>query len=283
MKNLKSILKEKLPPQELEGIIKSYDVIGDIAIVRVPENLRSRNPIIAEAIMQTHKHVRTVLRQASAVSGDFRLRQLEWIAGERKTKTLYKEFGCIFRVDLEHCYFSPRLSFERMRVARMVQSNEIVANIFAGVGSFSVLIAKYGRAKIVYSIDVNPSAIKFMQENVRLNRVQGHVVPIFGDAKQVLVGRLRNRVDRVVMPLPEKAYEYLDCVVMALRPRGGWIHYYDFEHASKKDNPVEKVKTKVSEKLQKLKVDSVVKFGRVVRHTGPNWYQIVLDIKIRGK
>ena len=105
---------------------------------------------MAHAIMQTHRNVKTVLRQVGAVSGTFRLRQLEWVAGERKTETLYKEFGCFFKVDLQQCYFSPRLSFERMRVANTVRPNESIVNMFAGVGTFSILIAKYGRAETVY-------------------------------------------------------------------------------------------------------------------------------------
>jgi len=282
-KDLKSILKGKLRSHELDDVIKSYDVIGDTAIIRVPENLKPQNAIIGEAILQTHKHVKTVLRQASAVSGDFRLRQLEWIAGEKKTETLYKEFGCVFRVDLDECYFSPRLSFERMRITRLVQPRETVLNMFAGVGSFSILMAKYGGAETVYSIDVNPSAVKFMQENIRLNRVQGRVVPILGDSKQVIIEHLKSRVDRVVMPLPEKAYEYLDYAIMALKPNGGWIHYYDLEHASKGENPMEKVRVKISKKLQKLGVDFIVSFGRVVRPTGPNWHQVVLDVQLSHK
>jgi len=282
-KDLRSVLKKKLQPQELEGAIKSYDIIGDIAIIRVPERLKPQNAIIGEAILQTHKHVKTVLRQASAVSGDFRLRQLEWISGEKRTETLYKEFGCVFRVDLDECYFSPRLSFERMRITRKVQVRETVLNMFAGVGTFSILMAKWGGAETVYSIDVNPSAVKFMQENIRLNRVQGQVVPILGDSKQVINEHLKSRADRVVMPLPEKAYQYLDSAVMALKPAGGWIHYYDFEHASKKENPIEKVRIKVSEKLRELGVDFTVTDERVVRPTGPNWHQVVLDVQVSHK
>jgi len=282
-KNLRSVLKGKLQPQELDGLIKSYDIIGDIAVIRIPESLRPQSQIIAETIIQAHKHVKTVLRQASAVSGEFRLRKLEWVAGEKKTETLYKEFGCVFRVDLKECYFSPRLSFERMRVARTVKPNDTAVNMFAGVGSFSILMAKYGRAETVYSIDVNPVAVKFMQENVRLNRVQGQVVPILGDAKQVITKHLRNMADRVVMPLPEKAFEYLDYAVLALKPTGGWIHYYDFEHASKEEDPIEKVKAKVLEKLQKLGCEFTVSLGRVVRPTGPNWYQVVLDVQLSHK
>jgi len=277
-RNLRSILKERLKPQELEGIFKSYDIIGDVAIIRVSESFESQSELIAEAIMQTHRHVKTVLRQASAVHGPFRLRQLEWIAGEKKTVTLYKEFGCVFRVDLERCYFSPRLSFERMRVAKTVQPDETVVNMFAGVGTFSILMARYSKLDTVYSIDMNPSAVKFMEENIRLNRVQNSVVPVLGDAKQVITKHLQDMADRVVMPLPEKAYEYLDCAVMALKPAGGWINYYAFEHASKREDPVERVKAKIAEKLQSLGVEFTVSFGRVVRAIGPNWYLVVLDV-----
>ena len=284
MKNLESNPKEKLQrARRGKRLIKSYDIVGDIAIIRVQKHLGSKDRIVAQGIMQTHKHVKTVLRQVGAVSGSFRLRQLKWVAGVKKTETLYKEFGCVFRVDLERCYFSPRLSFERMRIANMVKPDEIIVNMFAGVGSFSVLMAKHGGSETVYSIDVNPSAVEFMKENVRMNRVQGQVVPILGDAKDVIVKHLQNAADRVVMPLPEKAYEYLDCAIMALKLTGGWIHYYDFEHASKKENLVEKVEARVSEKLRELGVDFTLPFGRVVRYTGPNWYQLVLDIHIRRK
>ena len=91
--------------------------------------------------MQTHKRIKTVLRQASPVSGDFRLRKLEWIAGERKTETVHKEYGCILKVDLGKCYFSPRLSYERNRIAHQVQPGEVMVNMFAGVGSYSIVIA----------------------------------------------------------------------------------------------------------------------------------------------
>jgi len=278
-KTLRSILQEKLQPQEIDDLVKSYDIIGDIAVIRVPESLRSKSQVIAEAIMRTHKHVRSVHRQASPVSGDFRVRKLEWMAGEGKTVTVYREFGCVLKVDLEQCYFSPRLSFERMRIARSVRPNENVVNMFAGVGSFSILIAKYGKPRTVYSIDMNPFAIDYMRENIRLNRVQSQVVPIRGDAKQVIVKHLQNVADRVVMPLPEKAFEYLEYAVMALKPGGGWIHYYDFEHASKGEDPVQKVRAKVARKLKKLGVEAVVSPGRVVRSTGPNWYQVVLDVR----
>jgi len=279
--NLKAFLSNSLTPKELESLYKSYDIVGDIAILRVPEPLKQHTKPIAKAIMQINKSVKTVLHQVTPVSGDLRLRKLEWIAGDRKTETLHKEYGCTFRIDLAQCYFSPRLSFERMRIAQLVQTSEVVINMFAGVGCYSIIIAKHSKVEKVYSIDINPFAVRYIEENARLNRVENRVVPVEGDAKVIVEGRFQNTADRVLMPLPEKAYEYLDCAVLALKPMGGFVHYYDFEHATKDENPVEKVKTKLLEKLQKLNVDFVMPFSRVVRTTGPRWYQVVIDIKVK--
>jgi tRNA (guanine37-N1)-methyltransferase len=277
---LKKILINKLKPEELALLYKSYDIIGDIAVIRIPKSIELQSGIIADAIMQTHRRVRTVLRQVSPVSGNLRLRKLEWVRGERKTETLHKEFGCVFKVDLEKCYFSPRLSYERMRIAKLVKPNEVIVNMFAGVGCYSIIIAKHSEAKKIFSIDINPIAVKYTRENIEINKVRERVFPVKGDAKKIVEERLQNVADRVLMPLPEKAYEYLDSAVLALKPTGGWISYYDFEHAGKDENPVEKIKRKVSEKLVSLNVNFEVPFGRVVRTTGPNWYQVVIDIEV---
>ena len=263
--------------------MSSYDIVGDIAVVRIPESSKNEARLIAEALMQRHSNVKTVLRQVGGVSGDLRLRRLEWIAGERKFQTVYKEFGCVLKVDLEKCYFSPRLSHERMRIAQSVKPDETVVNMFAGVGSFSVSIARHSKARKVYSIDVNPIAVKLMKENARLNRVESKLVFIEADAKDVVAKHLRSVADRVIMPLPEKAFAYLDYAVMALKPSGGWIHYYDSEHAFKNEDPVERAKAKVDRKLRKLGVGFKFSSGQVVRSTGPNWYQFVLDIQVRRK
>jgi len=278
--NLKTLLAEKLKPEELKLVYKSYDVIGDIAIIRVPPNLEQYSSIIAEAIMQIHKNVKSVWRQSSPVSGDFRLRQLEFVSGERKTETIYKEHGCIFRVDLAKCYFSPRLAFERIRIARLVQPEEVVVNMFAGVGTFSIIIAKHSKASKIYSIDINTIAVKYMEENIKRNKVDKQVIPICGEAKTVIEEKLRNIANRVLMPLPEKAYEFLDVALMSLQKGLGWIHYYAFEHAQKHENPIEKAKIKVAEKLNKMNIDFDMPFSRIVRNTGPNWYQIALDLRI---
>jgi tRNA (guanine37-N1)-methyltransferase len=280
--NLKTVLADKLEPQQLKQIYKTYDIVGDIAIVRVPEPHGHLSRLIAEAIMDTHREVKSVWRQVSSVSGDYRLRGLEFLLGEKTTETLYKEHGCVYKTDLRKAYFSPRLYYERMRLAKLIQPKEVILNMFAGVGCYSISIAKHSQPLKVYSADVNPYAVQYLRENIRLNRVAGVVVPIQGDAKKVTEQQLQNVADRVLMPLPERAYEYLDYARLALKPTGGWIHFYGFEYANKNENPVKKAEMKVSEKMCRLCREFQAEFGRIVRPIGPRWYQVVLDIHVKN-
>jgi tRNA (guanine37-N1)-methyltransferase len=278
--NLRVILEDKLEAEEIDALYRSYDIIGDIAVLRVPETLEGKARFMAEAVMQTHRRVETVLRQTSPVSREYRLRDLEWVAGKRKTETVHKEYGCLFKVNLEKCYFSSRLSHERMRIAHQVRPGEIVVNMFAGVGCFSIIMAKHSEVKRIFSIDINPDAVQYMQENTALNKVEDKVVVVQGDARDEIEEGLQRVADRVLMPLPEKANEYLDCALSALKPQGGWVHYYDFEHANKNEDPVTKTVAKVTQKLRGVGVRFQVPFGRIVRTTGPRWYQTVVDAKI---
>ncbi|MEM4704331.1 MAG: class I SAM-dependent methyltransferase family protein [Candidatus Bathyarchaeia archaeon] len=269
----------KLSNEALNRIFNAYDIVGDVAIIRTTPATEKYSTTIAKAIMQTHKNVKTVLLQASPVHGDFRTRKLKLVMGENKAITMHVENGCKFVVDLENTYFSPRLSYERMRVASQVKPKEVVVNMFAGVGCFSLIIARHSSASKIYSIDINPKAVQLMRENIRINGFFGRVVPLQGDAKEIIENKLKNNADRVIMPLPEKALQYLSFAILALKKRKGWIHYYDFEHATREENPIQKVTRRVTEKLERLNMSFKISNGRIIRSTGPNWYQIVLDIQ----
>ena len=280
--NLKTVLAGKLGPEQLKRFYRAYDVVGDIAVIRVPEPQLHYSRLIAEAIMTIHREVKSVWRQSSSVSGDFRLRNLNHILGKETTETCYGELGCVYKTDLRKAYFSPRLSYERMRITELVQKGETVVNMFAGVGCYSIAIAKHSAPQKVYSIDANPSAFQYLGENIRLNRAEKVVVPFKGDAKTVIETELQNVADRVLMPLPELAYEYLDYALLTLNSAGGWIHFYGFEHAKRDEDPVQKASSDVSRKLGRLCGSFCVDGGRVVRTVGPRWYQVVLDIHVEG-
>ena len=279
-KRLREKLSSDLSSQDLDKIYNSFDIIGDIAIIKMHNGSDSNAAEVANKIMSIHRGVKSVFVQAGPIFGDFRVRTLKLAAGENKTTTRYRESGCVFAVDVEKCYFSPRLLYERSRIAGLVKPGETVVNMFAGVGCFSIIIAKTVGQSKVFSIDVNPVAVEFMKENIRINRVFGKVVPLLGDSKEIIEADLQCKADRVLMPLPEKAIEYLPYAICSLKKQDGWIHYYDFQHAVGNENPAEKTRLKVAEKLDSLGVDYTFAFSRVVRRTGPNWYQTVLDIHV---
>jgi tRNA (guanine37-N1)-methyltransferase len=220
------------------------------------------------------------LNQVSPVRGEHRLRRLEWVWGDKRTETLYREQGCVFKVDLSEVYFSPRLSFERMRIAKLVRANEEVVNMFSGVGCFSILMAKHCETRMIHSIDVNPRAVRLMWENIALNRVAERVEAILGDAEDVIQRELEGVADRVLMPLPGKAYEYLGSAVNALDSGTGFIHYYDFIHVKSSKDPLKKIIDRIKAKMTLLGVSFEVTSSRIVRSIGPNWCQIALDLKV---
>lgn len=280
-RKLRAVLLQSLSPSEIATVSTSYDIVGDVAILR-PLAEGSSVKVFAAKVMEIHRNVKTVLSQEGRIAGDFRLRPLAYVAGEDRRVTRHREFGCLFSVDLERSYFSTRLSHERLRLSKLVQPGEIVVNMFAGVGCFSILIAKRSNPQVVFSIDISYEAVSLMRENIRLNSVYGKVVPLLGDSEKIVKESLQGVADRVLMPLPEKAFEYLPAALSALKWAGGWVHLYDFQHAGKGEDPVEKTKICVAEKMSKLGYAFQFGFSRVVRSVGPNWYQVVVDFRVFG-
>jgi tRNA (guanine37-N1)-methyltransferase len=206
------------------------------------------------------------------------LREFEVISGEPRTDTVHKEFGCKFYVDVAKAYFSPRLSHEHKRVAELVQKGETVVDLFAGVGPFSVLIAKRVADAKVYAVDINPDAVEFLKKSVRLNRVENRVFPILGDAKQIVENELSGIADRVIMNLPERAEEYVDAACNAMKPSGGTVHYYGFVRLP---DSLEALKLRFSEAVEKAgrKVGRSL-FAKTIRATAPYEWQVVVDARI---
>jgi tRNA (guanine37-N1)-methyltransferase len=272
---LKKALEEILTSQESQELISSFDQIGDIIIVRIPDSLLTKKKLIGETLLNKVKIAKSVFYQASAVEGDFRTRNLEILAGEDKTETEYKEFGCKFTVDVENAFFSPRLSTERERISNLVQDGETVVNMFAGVGMFSIMIAKKKKCT-VYSTDINPVAARLCEQNIISNKLVGNVISINGDASQIIQERLENKSDRTLMLLPERSDEFLQSAINATKS-GGIIHYYSHIHADKKSNA-----GKLSEEhyLQVTLVKSEILGSKIVRAVGPRYYQTVVDVKI---
>jgi len=272
---LKKALENVLSEKESNELISAFDQIGEIIIVRIPDSLLSKKKIIGKALLDDVKIVRSVFYQASAVSGDFRTRDLEILAGEDNTETEYKEFGCRFTVDVKNAFFSPRLSTERERIANLIQNGEVMTNMFAGIGMFSIMAAKKKKCT-VYSLDINPVASKLCETNMGLNKLAGNIISINGDASEIIKEQLINKSDRTLMLLPERSDEFLDSAIDTTKD-GGIIHYYSHIHADKK---TEAGKLSEEHYLKVTPVKSEILHSKIVRPVGPRYYQTVVDVKI---
>jgi tRNA (guanine37-N1)-methyltransferase len=277
--SLTQLLEDELPPHLLASLPRAIDFVGDIAIIEIPPELDTYKPAIGEAILKTNKKVRTVLAKAGAVGGTYRLREFTVIVGEPRTETIYKEYGCQYHVDVTKAFFTPRLSFEHHRVASLVDEGETVVDLFAGVGPFSIQIAKNHQNVTVYAVDVNPDAVEYLKKNIRANRVTGKVHAILGDARQIVSNRLSGVANRAVMNLPEKAIEFVDVACEAIKPSGGTVHFYSFVN---KSYFLENFEARFTETVEKSgrSVEKAM-FSRLVRETAPYEWQAVLDARIR--
>src|SRR6185437_10678390 len=166
-KFLKRLLKDVLLDSEISNVFSSFDIIGDIAIIKIPDSLLHKKKIIGDTLLLHIPNLKSIFLQNTAVDGKYRLRGLELIAGENKYVTTYKEYGCKFFVNVASSYFSPRLSTERLRISNLVLNNDTIINIFAGVGTFSLIIAKRVPA-LIYNIDSNLDAYILRRLNSKI-------------------------------------------------------------------------------------------------------------------
>ena len=259
------------------------DIIGDIAVIRKPFDAEVGELVpLAEELLHSIPYLRSVWAAVGGVEGDYRLRdRLVHLAGERRTETLYREHGCVFRVDIARVYVSPRLSYEHDRVARLAEPGETVINMYAGAGLFSIIMA-CRKDVTVYSIDINHHAYRYMAENVRLNRLRGRVIPILGDASRVVPDLLRGVATRILMPLPEKALEHLPSALEGLRDGRGVLHVYLHVATPRGVDPRREAARMLLDRLRRLGVRARVLGVRVVRTVGPRRSQVVVDALVEG-
>jgi tRNA (guanine37-N1)-methyltransferase len=258
-------------PADLLGFEPTYERLGDIVLI--DEDDPDRAEQIGAAVMESALPVKTVLNRASKVTGEFRTREWEHLAGNG-TRTVHREYGCAFALDVAEVYFSPRLATERHRVTEKIDEGECVVDMFAGVGPFAIPAAERG-AEVV-AVDVNPVAIEYLRENARRNGVENRIETIEGDVRAVAADEYENWADRLVMNLPHSADEFLDAAVR-LAGADCLIHYYDIQHESNLYKPGERAIREAADGY-----DVTVESRQSVRSYAPHELNIRLDARLRA-
>ncbi len=270
VENYRSILQKSIGAR-YSKIIKSYDILGNIAIIDAEKKDSKK---IAEAVIKANARVETVLRKASAVSGVYRIRKLEYVMGKRNYIATYRENNATLKFDTRKTFFSTRLAFERNRIRMLVKNNENVMVMFAGVGPFAIEIAKAHPKTHVVGIEINAYAANNMKENAKLNRTD-NVIAEKGDVRK-FEGKYENFADRIVMPLPMSTFKFVKSASRIANDKC-MVHYYKFSDVDnwKKDG-VEKVVAEFAKNKCKAKLKNI----RIVRPYSSKEVEVCMDLMI---
>lgn len=250
----------------------SFDVIGDreraVAVLEIKEGLNEKK--VAKEIMKRHKSVKTVLRKVKPRAGIYRIYTCKIISGSKNTEVIHKEHGYLLKLDPKKVFFSPREATERQRIVKLVKPKERILVMFSGVAPFAIAIAKKFPETEIICIDWNLDAIKYAEKNVKLNKLSN----IKNYCWDIRDARGLGKFDRILMPLPEGAYEYLD-TAFACSKKGTVIHLYGIANQDFKDL-IKKVKDIM--KTYNIKYRIVGK-EKILPYSPRRW-KVRLDVKV---
>jgi tRNA wybutosine-synthesizing protein 2 len=221
---LQEELKNKMSKEELSLLPSSYQKIGNIVILNLKEELWEHDKKIGKIILEKIPDTKTVCRRTDFIKNQYRKPALKVIAGKKKTGVVHKEHGILYKLDVNEIMFAKGNLNERKRISKLVKKNEVVVDMFAGIGYFSLGVAKTSKPKKIYSIEINPIAYNYLKQNIELNDVEDKIIPIFGDCI-VELPKLGRSADRVIMGLLPSCKEYLIDAMKVIKPNGV-IHYH---------------------------------------------------------
>jgi tRNA (guanine37-N1)-methyltransferase len=246
-----------------------YDVVGNIVIVKFSrdEKLKDKKKF-ALKFLKEHKQVTTVLEKSGKFSGRLRTQETKYIAGVKTKEALHKENGCLFRFNVDSCYFSPRLNSERKDIASKIKKGERVLVMFGGVAPFAIVIAKLSKASEVVSVELSRECNRYAKMNVARNKVV-NVGIIGGDVRNVIGGRF----DRIVMTRPNLKESFLNAAFKVIK-KGGMIHYYGFSQDKKEVRDL--VLEEARRAKRKVKILKIKKAGEI----GVKNYRWRIDLKV---
>ncbi|HBG19422.1 MAG TPA: hypothetical protein DDY32_09160 [Desulfobulbaceae bacterium] len=272
---LKQALRGALTEEELQALVGSYDVVGDIAIIIVPEEIQEKEQLIAEALLAGNARIKVVAKRAGNYGGEFRTIPLTILAGEERKETEVTEFGIRLRVNPETVYYSVRSGHERRRIASLVGEGEDILVLFSGIAPYPLVISRFSRARTIVGLEKNPEAHEYALQNLRLNRKLKNIELCLGDARDLQDFCAARRFDRVVMPLPTMAAAFLPPALTVLKPQG-WLHFYDLQRPELFELSLQKLADGCRQ--QKRNVDSaeIIRCG----HSAPRTFRICIDARI---
>lgn len=253
-----------LPEYEKKLLPAGWQVLGDIIIVSICRQLEQRKKEIGSALLSLYPGCSTVLLDRG-INGRMRQPEREIIAGE-KTGCVHRENGCSFKLDAMRLMYSRGNLAERKQMSKLGKG-EVVVDMFAGIGYFSIPMAVHAKPDKIFAIEINPVAYDYLKENIRLNKVEDIVEPVAGDCAHVATTGTANRVIMGYL----NAHEYLGHGIRALLP-GGIIHYHEAVPEAVERRPVKRV---IEAALSAGRKAEIIKMRRIKKYSPGVWHVVV--------
>ena len=242
--------------------------MGDIVIV---ELYNEENKFkLGKELLKKYNARTVVLRKK--ISGIYRKPVTEVIAGDKNTETIYKENGCLYKMDVSKVMFSLGNSFERMRMSKISNKNEIVLDMFAGIGQFSIQIAKHSKPKKVVAIDINPDAYHYLKENIKLNKLD-NIIAINYDNRKI---HIENFASRIIMGWIFDTHDFLPYAIKYINGEG-IIHF----HILIKEGNEKRYENFLCKILSEYCSDFDIIYKRIVKSYAPRINHWVFDIYVK--
>ncbi len=232
-----------------------FKKIGDILLL---DNNYSKEDF--ESLSKKH-NVKTIMK-IDHIQGTKREPVYKILYGS-ETETIHKENGCLFKLDLAKVMWSKGNNNERLRIAKLVEDNETVIDMFAGIGYFSIPIGVHANAKEVIAIEINPNSYQFLCDNIKLNKLN-NVTPILGDC---MAETPKFKADRIVMGYVKTTHHYLKVAIDSLN-EGGVLHYHEtVPEKLINTRPIERIIAQAGEReVELLKINKIKKYAPGVEH-----------------
>ena len=279
---LKAALKGELTEVELNLLPRGFQSIGNVIIIKLNPKLLPKKELIGKKCLEIYPKARSVYLNMGKIVGTYRTpEKMEFLAGINDPIVEHREHGVIYKFDITKLMFSKGNINERKYLALLVQPGEIVVDMFAGIGYFSLPIGKLSKPCKIYSIEINPVAFKFLCENIKINQLEDIIIPILGDSKEVVVQLSKEGVkaDRVVMGVFPAPKEFIPAALSLAKDDGTIYHYEGV--VSEENSRI--LFTEFKEIAKKHSCNCELKELRFVKSYGPNLYHIVVDILVYRK
>ncbi len=281
--NLKERLKDELSEEELSLLPRGFQTIGHIVILKLNPGLMEKKTLIAEKYFELlPNYIKSVYLNLGAIKGQFREPEnIIYLLGEENPIVEHKEHGIKYQFDITKIMFSKGNINERKFLASLVKDGEIIVDMFAGIGYFSLPIAKHSKPKRIYSIELNPESFKYLIENIKLNHFEDIIIPINGDSKEEVIELSQSGVkaDRVIMGVFPAPKDFIREALTLTKVEGTIYHYEGIADREKYIDLFNEFK-EIAEKSD-YKCDLLTK--RFVKSYGPGLYHAVFDIKVYKK